>query len=35
VLVDVVFADAAKQAAMDARYGKDVVRLTSALRRVD
>jgi hypothetical protein len=35
VVVDVIFADAKVQAAMDARYGKDTVRLSSALRRVD
>ena len=35
VVVDVIVADAEAQSAMDARYGKDTVRLFSALRRVD
>lgn len=35
IVVDVIFADAKTQAEMDARYGKDTVRLVSALRPVD
>ncbi len=35
VVVDVIFADAKTQAAMDARYGKDTVHLSSALRPAD
>lgn len=35
IVVDVIFADAKAQAAMDARYGKDAVKLSSALRRVE
>ncbi len=35
IVVDVIFADAKDQTAMDARYGKDTVKLSSALRRVE
>lgn len=35
IVVDVIFADAKAQAAMDARYGEGAVKLSSALRRVE